>query len=280
MSEAVAFAVAAHPDDIEFMMAGTLLLLQQAGYEIHVMNIANGSCGTATESQEAIIARRTEEARDAARAIGAHFHDPLVNDLEILYGMDLLRKLTAVVREVKPGIMLLQPPEDYMEDHMTACRLGVSAAFFRGMRNFTTVPETTPFLEEVTLYHALPYGLHDGMRRVIKPGQYVDITSVIGEKREALACHRSQKEWLDRSQGLDSYLIAMEDMAREIGHWSGVFEYAEGWRRHSHLGFCNENADPLRDALGDKLLVSEEYERALARGERMKDEGERMKDEG
>lgn len=41
-----AFAVAAHPDDAEFTMAGTLLLLKDAGYEIHLMHIANGSCGS------------------------------------------------------------------------------------------------------------------------------------------------------------------------------------------------------------------------------------------
>ena len=41
-----AFAVAAHPDDIEFVMAGTLILLRRAGYELHYMNIANGCCGS------------------------------------------------------------------------------------------------------------------------------------------------------------------------------------------------------------------------------------------
>ena len=41
-----AIAIGAHPDDIEFMMAGTLLLLKKAGYEIHYMNVANGSCGS------------------------------------------------------------------------------------------------------------------------------------------------------------------------------------------------------------------------------------------
>ncbi len=30
-----AMAIAAHPDDIEFFMAGTLLLLKQNGYQIH-----------------------------------------------------------------------------------------------------------------------------------------------------------------------------------------------------------------------------------------------------
>ena len=59
----VVFAVAAHPDDIEFMMAGTLFLLREAGYELHYMNIANGSCGTVTRSRDEIVAIRTEEAR-------------------------------------------------------------------------------------------------------------------------------------------------------------------------------------------------------------------------
>jgi len=266
MSNPVALALAAHPDDIEFMMAGTLLLLGEAGYELHIMNIANGSCGTATEEREAIIARRTQEARDSARTLGAHFHEPLVDDLEILYSMELQRRVTAVVREGRPAILLLHSPEDYMEDHMNACRLGVSAAFFRGMRNFRSEPPRNPIAEEVTLYHALPHGLRSGMRRVIKPGQYVDITSVLSRKRAALACHRSQKEWLDHSQGLDSYLNAMESISREVGKWSGRFEYAEGWRRHLHLGFCAEDAAPLAAALGGRHLVSPEYERALEEG--------------
>ncbi|HEO71682.1 MAG TPA: PIG-L family deacetylase, partial [Candidatus Hydrogenedentes bacterium] len=80
MSKPVAFAIGAHPDDIEFMMAGTLLLLGEAGYELHTMNICNGNCGTAVEDSEAIIARRTAEARDAAVALGATFHEPVVND--------------------------------------------------------------------------------------------------------------------------------------------------------------------------------------------------------
>lgn len=266
MARKAVLAVAAHPDDIEFMMAGTLLMLRGAGYELHVMNVANGSCGTATEQHDAIVARRLEEAKDAARAIGAHHYMPIVDDLDILYTTDQLRQVTAVMREVEPSILLLQSPQDYMEDHMNACRLAVSAAFFRGMRNFPSVPERAPVSGEVTLYHALPYGLCDGLRRAIKPGQYVNITSVLAEKRAALACHRSQKEWLDHSQGLDSYLITMEDMSRQVGAWSGRFEYAEGWRRHLHLGFCGEIADPLKDALGDNCLISEEYEQALKQG--------------
>lgn len=263
MSKPAALAVAAHPDDIEFMMAGTLLLLGQAGFELHYMNVANGSMGTATQSREAIIARRTAEAREAAQLLGAVFHQPLVDDLDIYYDRELPRKVCAVVREVQPVIMLLQSPQDYMEDHINACRLAVSAAFFRGMVNFISDPPRPPIAKEVTLYHALPWGLRDPLRRLIAPGQYVDITSVITTKRDALACHKSQKEWLDTSQGLDSYLTTMEEMSREVGRMSGRFQYAEGWRRRLHLGFCAEKADPLTDALGGKVIISADYESRL-----------------
>ena len=47
MPSKVAIAIGAHPDDIEFYMAGTLLLLKQAGYAIHYMTLANGNCGSA-----------------------------------------------------------------------------------------------------------------------------------------------------------------------------------------------------------------------------------------
>ncbi len=263
MAKPVAFALAAHPDDIEFMMAGTLLRLGEAGYELHYMNLANGSCGTEHHTHEEIVALRTDEARAAARVLGAKFHAPLVDDLEVYYTSELVRRVTAVIRDVAPTILLLQSPQDYMEDHMISVRLGVTAAFCRGMRNFASIPQRPPVLNDVTVYHAQPYGLRDGLRRLVRPGLYVDVTSVIDRKREALACHKTQKEWLDASQGLDSYLHTMEEMSREVGVLSGRYEYAEGWRRHLHLGFCPPDADPLREALGDKAFVSEAYERSL-----------------
>ncbi|NBQ23629.1 MAG: LmbE family protein, partial [Verrucomicrobia bacterium] len=35
-------AIGAHPDDIEFMMAGTLSALVSAGWEAHYMSLADG----------------------------------------------------------------------------------------------------------------------------------------------------------------------------------------------------------------------------------------------
>ncbi len=56
------FAIAAHPDDIEFLMSGTLMHLTEAGYEAHYLNVANGCCGSTQHDIPTISAIRREEA--------------------------------------------------------------------------------------------------------------------------------------------------------------------------------------------------------------------------
>jgi len=252
-----AFAVAAHPDDIEICMAGTVLLLGRAGYELHYMTLANGSCGTATLGRDEIVRIRTAEAQRAAEVLGAVYHPPLVDDLQIYYEPALLAKVAAVYRQVGPEILLLPSPQDYMEDHMNAARLMVTAAFAREMVNFVTDPPTPPAAGPVALYHCMPVGLCDPLRTPVLPDFFVDITDVLGRKRDALACHRSQDEWLDRSQGMSSYLRSMEDTAATVGRMSGRWRYAEGWRRHLHHGFAAEDFDPLCDALSEGITLRE-----------------------
>ena len=61
----------------------------------------------------------------------------------------------------------------------------------------------------------------------------------------------AKKEWLDRTQGMDSYIQTMDDLSLKVGSFVGKTMHAEGWRRHSHMGFsASEQFDPLQDALG------------------------------
>lgn len=258
MTGTTVFALACHPDDIEFMMGGTLQLLKAAGCSLHYMNLANGCCGSTQYSRDQTTRIRRQEGRNAAAFLGAVYHESLANDLEIFYTPELIGKVTAVVREIQPDIMLLPSPEDYMEDHMTTSRIGVTAAFSRGVPNFRADPPREATFQDVVLYHALPYGLRDGLRRSILPDFYVDITSVIDEKERMLACHESQKLWLDQSQGLDSYLQTMREMSAEVAAMAGRGRYAEGWRRHSHLGFSAVEADPIQEQLSEYCSVREQ----------------------
>ena len=146
-------------------------------------------------------------------------------------------------------MMLIPSLEDYMEDHSNTARIAVTAAFCRGMPNYWSIPPEPPIQHDVVLYHALPYGLTDGLRRRIIPDFFVDVTSVMDDKEQMLACHTSQKKWLDVSQGFDAYLLTMRQMTAEVGNMSGKFRYAEGWRRHSYLGYARQEIDPIQDIL-------------------------------
>lgn len=258
-----AFAIGAHPDDIEFVMAGTLLLLKNAGFEIHYMNLATGSCGSLEHDGDTTARTRRGEAMKASALAGAVFHESLVHDLEILYELKTLRRLTAIMREVAPTIVLTHFPYEYMEDHTTTCRLVLTAAFIRAAPNFAVTPPRPPVDAPVTVYHSLPLGQRDPLRRRLRAGMYVDIGSVLETKREMLAQHRSQKEWLDVTQGMHSYLNAMTAASREVGGMSRRFEYAEGWTRHLATGYCAADANPLLDALPGLALVDEAFERGL-----------------
>lgn len=257
-----AIAIAAHPDDIELMMAGTLLLLKNKGYEIHYLNLSSGNVGTTQYDSETIKNIRLKEAQQAAKILGAHFHPPFCNDLEIFYDDKTLRQLAAVIREVKPTIVLTHSPSDYMEDHINTCRLAVTASFARGMPNFITTPSREAETYDCIIYHALPHTLKDALRSPIIAGSFVNTGSVQEIKLKALKAHESQQKWLDVSQKLNSYLQAMEDISLKVGKMSKEFTYAEGWRRHLHFGFCGPDDDPLKD-LGNHYLINEEYEKNI-----------------
>ena len=260
-----ALAIAAHPDDIEFVMAGTLLMLRAAGWELHYLNISTGNFGSTVMNPAQTARTRRREAQASAKALGAQWHPPFCDDLSIFYTEENIRRLCAVVRAASPTIVLTHALQDYMEDHMITARLAVTATFARGIPHYRSLPARKPVLQPATIYHAMPHGQRDPMRRRVKPEAFVNTTTVHAAKRAALACHASQKEWLDATQGQDNYLTTMDGFSRALGRRSRRFLHAEGWRRHQHYGFAAEEADPLSEALGRDCLVSAAYRRALDR---------------
>lgn len=261
-----AIAIGAHPDDIEFYMAGTLVLLKQAGYDIHYFNVANGNCGSQQHPARALARIRLDEAKCAARVLGAHFHPPICNDMEVIYDLKLVRRVAAVIREVRPTVILTHPPVDYMEDHTNTCRLVVTAAFAHAMPNFQSIPPRAPADYNLTIYHCSPHTMRDPLRQLVRPESFVNVGAQLEVKRAALAEHRSQQDWLVATQGMNSFLAKAEADARLVGRVSKKFKCAEGWRRHLHYGFSNAELDPLRQALGKNYLLDKTYARNLNRG--------------
>ena len=253
-----AFALFAHPDDIEFVAAGTMLLLKSEGWDLHYMNLSHGDMGSVEGTPESVSAQRKEEAKIACEVLGAHFHPSLSWDMQITYDVSLLRKLGAIIRDISPEILLTHATEDYMEDHMCTARLAVSAAFTKGMPLWQTAPSKPPIDQDIAVYHALPHGMRTPMGEETSPDFTIDISSVIEQKTAALACHASQKLWLDRSQGMDSYLRSMQDMSAETSQkFHPKSSFAEGWRCHHYIGFSKTKITPLQDSLKQYLYTKE-----------------------
>lgn len=242
-------AVAAHPDDIEFMMAGTFLLLGDAGAQLHYLTLSNGDLGSTRYDREKTAFIRRYEAKQAAALASAQFHESFCTDLNIDYDQKTIAKLSAVVRQVDPTIVLIPSLSDYMEDHMQTARVALTAVFAKGIPSYQSDPPQPSVSRPVALYHALPHGLLDGLKQRVVPDFCVDISSVIERKVSMLKCHESQGEWLDATQNISSYVQGLYDFATEIGSLYGNCRFAEGWIRHNPLGYSPKDFDPLRTIL-------------------------------
>jgi LmbE family N-acetylglucosaminyl deacetylase len=250
----IVLAMGCHPDDIEFMMSGTLILLKQAGADIHYMNIANGCYGSAVYSKEEAARIRCAESQAAAQLIGATWHPSIADDVNVFYTPELLAQATAVVRKVQPDILLTLSRYDYMEDHEHAARLAASAAFNRCLGAYVTTPPYPAIMKPVAVYHALPHSLMDMMRQPVTPDFVVDVSSVMGKRIQMLEQHTSQKEWLDATQGIGSFVETLRKTARSVGEKWGPYCEAEGWRCHNYMGYCDASFKPLETLLANTIF--------------------------
>ncbi|MDP4788150.1 MAG: PIG-L family deacetylase, partial [Opitutales bacterium] len=206
-------AIFAHPDDVEYFAAGTMLQLAKRGWDLHYFDLCAGNGGSVQMDGPTTATVRLAEAQEAARILGAKFYPPVVNDMTLTFDIEVMRKVAAVIRQSRADIVLTHALSDYMEDHMACARLATSAAFTHGMPNFDTVPPAPTYAHDVTIYHAMPHGLRTPLRQKVRAGLYVDVGPVQDQARKALAAHASQKDWLDKSQGMDSYLHTLDKMS-------------------------------------------------------------------
>ena len=225
-------AAMAHPDDLEFLCAGTLMRLREAGFEVHVATMTPGDKGTADRSREAIAAVRREEARKGAASLGAASCTCLeFADLEILFDAPARRRVAGLLRRVDPEVVFTLSPDDYMFDHTITSMLVRDACFNASVPNADAEGGHPPASRVPYLYYCDPVGGHDAYGAPAILSCLVDISAQVGKKTAALACHASQREWLRRQHGVDDYLESMRRHGARRGAAIGV-AFAEGFRQH------------------------------------------------
>lgn len=240
-------SLGAHPDDAEFLCAGTLALLHEKGWEVHIATMAPGDCGTVQYSREEISRIRKAEAAKSAAILDGTYHCLESGDIFILYDRPSLLKAIELVRKVKPTIVFTTSPVDYMVDHEMAGKLAKTACFACGVVNVET-PGVEPFEPIPYLYYMDPVEGKDNFGTKVKPGMIVDITDAMDTKEKMLCCHESQRHWLMTHHGMDEYVKMMKVAGEERGRQINA-GYAEGFRQH--LGHAYPQDNILKTELGD-----------------------------
>ena len=235
-------SVLAHPDDAEFLCAGTLLRLKEEhGYDVHIASMTPGDCGSVEHDAATISRLRREEGTRAAALMGATYHCLEERDLLVCYGERALEKVTRLMRLVRPSIVVTHSPTDYMLDHEVTSTLVRASAFAAPVPNFLADRSPGAPLPHIPhVYYCDPIEGKDPLGRDVVPGFCIDIGKVMDAKAAMLAAHASQRDWLLKHHGMDHYVQAMRDWGAKRGRDHGV-PFAEGFRQHLGHSYPQEN---------------------------------------
>ena len=226
----VALALLAHPDDAEFLCAGTLIRLRHTGWEVHIATATAGDCGTMQLNRWDISAIRTREAAAAAKLIGATYHYLGEGDGLVVYDKPTIQKAVDLFRLIAPSLGFTHAPRDYMLDHEQTSLLARGASFIYGAPNISTHPRH-PESQVPYLYYCDPIEGVDPLGDPVTPTTRVDITAQMDQKIAMLACHDSQRAWLKEHHGMDEYIESMKRWSAVRGKELGT-TYAEGFVQH------------------------------------------------
>ena len=242
-------ALHAHPDDCETLVAGTLARLVDLGCPVTIVTATAGECGAVDHTPEETAAIRKGEAARAAALIGADYSCICLPDLGVFSDDASRRRVVEAVRGARPDIVITASPIDYHPDHEAISVLVRDACFAASAANYRTGP-STPLEAIPHLYFMDPIGGRDREGKRMPPEFAVDISDRIEVKREMLACHASQTDWLLKQHGLDDPVGAMISLSKRRGEEHGV-GWAEGFRQYRHEPY--PRSPRLQELLGTFL---------------------------
>jgi LmbE family N-acetylglucosaminyl deacetylase len=242
-------AIHAHPDDVDFLAAGTLALLAGQGHAIAIATATAGEGGSKTTGPAETAAIRLREATTAAAMIGASYQCAGLPDLGVFNDDVARRRITELVRAATPDIVITGSPADYHPDHEAISVLARDACFASSVPNYRSGP-AKPLAGVPHLYFMDSIGGRDRDGRRIKPDFGVDITAVADLKRRMLMAHESQIGWVAEQHRVPNMVKSMQDWGARRGRDFGVAA-AEGFRQYRHEPYPRSPA--LQELVGEAL---------------------------
>jgi bacillithiol biosynthesis deacetylase BshB1 len=216
-------AIAAHRDDVEQTCGGTLLAMHARGWRTGILDLTRGESGT-----RGTAAEREAEANAAARILNVAHREALdLPDGNVQNTLENRLKIAAVLRRLRPRVVILPYWQGRHPDHYTTATLGYEACFVSGLAKLDLpgVPTGAP------LPPHRPFKiLYASLYADVRPTFVVDITPFVEHRFQALMAYRSQYAPQPTGTGL---FVPEDDIrertlatARHYGLLAGV-RYAE-----------------------------------------------------
>lgn len=206
MTKKKILAMGAHPDDMEFEAGGTLAKWALKGHEIYLLILTSGEyCDMSGQIHKTETLQ--EEAREAAKVLGIEeliFLDYTTTELPS--GGRVISEVDKIVQEIRPDIIVSHHPFDSHQDHRSTAEIMFAISRQGRVKNVLSCAPL-PYRPNVFAF---------------RPQFFVDISSTIDIKLEAIRCYKSQFEKF----GNEKLISRIRSWAHVWG-WAVELEFAE-----------------------------------------------------
>lgn len=182
-AELHALVIAAHPDDAEVWIGGTILRLAAAGRRVGVLDCTRGELGTRGD-----VATRTRECEAASALLGLAWRGNLERpDAHLVPDLELRADIARWICRLRPQLLFVPHDRDRHPDHVAAGRAGRDAWQLAGLARWA---------ETEGLVAHRPQRVYETMGHIpFEPDCVVDISACAARKRTVLEAYASQ--WAD-----------------------------------------------------------------------------------
>jgi bacillithiol biosynthesis deacetylase BshB1 len=198
-----ALVVAAHPDDAEIQLGGTLLSMVDAGLSVGIVDVTRGELGT-----RGTRATRDAETAAADRLLGLSVRRNLeLPDGRVAVSVEAREALALVLRELAPDVVFAHHVDDLHPDHAAAGRLAREAWYLSGLARLAELGGGPPARRPRRLYHFMGHV-------PFEPTLVVPIDAVWERKVALIRCYASQLAPADAADRGTHLLFGADILAR------------------------------------------------------------------
>jgi bacillithiol biosynthesis deacetylase BshB1 len=174
---------AAHPDDAELSMGGTIALFTSSGLKVGVADLTKAELSTRGD-----VKTRARETAEASKILKLKIRENLgIKDGGVTISQHSLKKVVSVIRKYKPSIVFAPYFNDRHPDHIDVSNLSKRAVFSSGLEKFKTSSSgksQSAYRPKKIFYYMQTY--------LFEPSFIVDVSDYFHIKMKSVDAFKSQ----------------------------------------------------------------------------------------